>query len=414
MKMSSGRRYAVDTSASSNARRIALLLAAGCGATVMWLRRPYPFGFVPCDTWRIRLLCLRSDLYFLLARSAALLRFGSTVDIVRKLYSFAIPRQLTDPDSQIICETIRISEIEVLIYRRISWITDENEDHEPVRPCLVYLHGGGWVYGTAAERHYHSLHFVRELDCVVACVAYRKAPEFPFPTPMLDCFSATKYIYEHSDAFGVDRSHISICGDSAGGNLATCVALKLRDEGLRFLRNEVLIYPSVQFINFRLNSFMIDYPLLSRSDTVWCALMYSGQPIELSEAVMENEHVTEDLYDNPGYLILQKFERPEAHGSKALVKRNVLQKFSSMAKNHYLCPLMARSLKGLPATCIIACEYDVLLDENLAYAERLLADGVDTTIVKVPGYHGAFRDFRFTECGQMIMQKVVKWLLPRL
>lgn len=153
------------------------------------------------------------------------------------------------------------------------------------------------------DRDAHVRHLVKELNVIVIAVDYRKAPEHPFPAALNDCVSATKYVYENCETLGIDRSRISVCGDSAGGNLAAAVALKLRDEGLRFLKNQVLIYPSVQFVNFRLNSFMTDHPLLSRADGVWCALMYAGENLNLLEAVMENEHVNEEFFNNPGFQV---------------------------------------------------------------------------------------------------------------
>ena len=264
------------------------------------------------------------------------------------------------------------------------------------------------------ERDANNRHFVEELDAIVIAVTYRRAPEFVFPAAFLDCVAATKHIYENSELFGVDKSRITICGDSAGGNLSAAVALKLRDEGLRFLKNQVLVYPSVQFVNFRVNSCLTDYPMMSLRDGMWCMLKYAGESLDITEALVDNRHVTEDFFKNPGFITMQKFETHDPAPQKALVRTEDLASFRDKAKNPYLCPMMARTLKGLPRTLLVLCEYDILLDEGLAYAERLAADGVDVTVIRIPGYHGAFRDFRFTKAGQVMMEGIVKWLRAQL
>lgn len=89
------------------------------------------------------------------------------------------------------------------------------------------------------DRDGHHRHLVKELEVVVVGVEYRRAPEHPFPAAFLDCVAATKYVHENCEEFGIDGSRISVAGDSSGGNLAAAVALKLRDEGHRFLKNQV-------------------------------------------------------------------------------------------------------------------------------------------------------------------------------
>lgn len=155
---------------------------------------------------------------------------------------------------------------------------------------------------------------------------------------------------------------------------------------------------------------MSRYPMFSREDGILLALAYSGEPDYIAEALLENEHVNEDYFGHPAFSMLQKREIAEPPNNRALVRREALKGFAEKAKNPYLCPLMARTMKGLPPTLIILCEHDILRDDALTYAERLENDGVSVTIVKIPGYHGAFRDFQFTKSGDLMMRSMVKWL----
>jgi acetyl esterase/lipase len=186
--------------------------------------------------------------------------------------------------------------------------------------------------------------------------------------------------------------------------------LKLRDEGKKFLKNQILIYPSVQFLNVRLNSFMKKYPIFSREDGLWCALTYMGEDVNLSEALLDGDHIAEDLYKTSGFLVLQKYDSNVYPESKSLTSRASLRRFRDRIKDPYLCPLMARSMRDLPPTLLLLCEFDVLRDDGLAYGDRLRADGVPVQTVTLPGYHGCFRNFQITHCGGMMMDQLVQYL----
>ena len=62
---------------------------------------------------------------------------------------------------------------------------------------------------------------------------YRLAPKHTFPTQFHDCYAVVKTVLTTADKYGIDSNRVVVAGDSAGGNLATAVALKLRDENLR-------------------------------------------------------------------------------------------------------------------------------------------------------------------------------------
>ena len=78
---------------------------------------------------------------------------------------------------------------------------------------------------------------------VVISVNYQKAPEHKFPIPFDDCYATLEWVFQNSESLNINQSKIGIAGDSAGGNLASAVALKVRDQGLRKLAYQLLIYP---------------------------------------------------------------------------------------------------------------------------------------------------------------------------
>src|SRR3990172_5959133 len=100
-----------------------------------------------------------------------------------------------------------------------------------VLPALVFFHGGGYVIGDLDTHDVLCRQLANGARCAVFSVDYRLAPEDPFPAALEDCVAATRYVCAQAKAFGVDADRIAVGGDSAGGNLATVVALDARDAG---------------------------------------------------------------------------------------------------------------------------------------------------------------------------------------
>ncbi len=210
-------------------------------------------------------------------------------------------------------------------------------------PVLVYLHGGGWVIGNLETVDVPVRALVNRAGCVAVSVDYRLAPEHKFPTPLEDCYAATRWVAENANALGVDLDRIAIGGDSAGGNLAAAVALAMRDRGGPRLAFQLLIYPVTDFNldsgSYRANG---DGYLLTRSGMEWFWSHYLHSPAD--------------------------GERP------------------------YASPLRAADLHGLPPALVITAEFDPLRDEGEAYAGRLAGSGVPVTLKRYDGMiHGFFQ-----------------------
>lgn len=95
------------------------------------------------------------------------------------------------------------------------------------RPVLLYLHGGGWCFGSINSCARFCAAVALEADCIVAALNYRLSPAHPFPAPLEDCQKAVAYLKEHAFKWGGDSTHVSVGGDSAGGNLALATALSV-------------------------------------------------------------------------------------------------------------------------------------------------------------------------------------------
>ena len=95
-------------------------------------------------------------------------------------------------------------------------------------PVVVNYHGGGFTIGRTSDDARWAAIVVREVSAVVVGVAYRLAPEHPFPTAVEDGLSALLYLAANAESLGIDARKLCLSGFSAGGNLAFAVPLRLQ------------------------------------------------------------------------------------------------------------------------------------------------------------------------------------------
>lgn len=211
-------------------------------------------------------------------------------------------------------------------------------------PAILFVHGGGYVMGTAETGAPACTEAAAELPCVVVSVEYRLAPETPAPGPVEDCYAGLIWLAKNAKSLGVDAGRIAIWGESAGGGLAAGLALMARDRGEVTPKLQMLIYP------------MLD----DRTVT--------GGP--------RNPHVGEFIWTNDA----------NAFGWRALLGGEP----GAAGHHHYAAPARAPELSGLPPTFIAVGALDLFLHEDLEYAGRLLAAGVPVELHVIPGAYHAF------------------------
>jgi len=173
-------------------------------------------------------------------------------------------------------------------------------------------------------------------------------------------------------------------GQSAGGNLAAAVALKLRDDKFQpVIKMQVLANPITQGLDFMLPSMMQneDAPMLKRKDMARCVSMYLLGSDDRLKAFQNNEHVSPavkqmkvpyiDVSQLPSkYLV--GYERPSVETGNEMMWNELKHKLL----NPYFSPLIAQHLDGLPLTYLFTAEHDALRDDGFLYAYRLRESGV--------------------------------------
>jgi len=109
--------------------------------------------------------------------------------------------------------------------REAEWV--EPAGGEPGR-SILYLHGGGYVMGSINTHRGLAGRIALAAQARLLVIDYRLAPEHPYPAALEDATAAYRWMLEQ----GIDPSHMSVGGDSAGGGLALATALSLREAGL--------------------------------------------------------------------------------------------------------------------------------------------------------------------------------------
>ncbi|MFB7288691.1 alpha/beta hydrolase [Actinacidiphila glaucinigra] len=210
-------------------------------------------------------------------------------------------------------------------------------------PVILYLHGGGWVFGSA---HTHD-RLVRELaagtGAAVVFPEYDRSPEFRFPVAIEQNYSVARWIVTDGAKMRLDGSRMAVAGDSVGGNMAAALTLQAKEHGDLPLLAQVLFYPVTDagFDTPSYHQFANGY-FLTRDAMEWFWDQYT---------------ISED--------------------DRARITASPLR-------------ATTEQLAGLPPALVVTGEADVLRDEGEAYAAKLRAAGVPVTAVR---FHGAIHDF---------------------
>ena len=110
-------------------------------------------------------------------------------------------------------------------------------------PVITYFHGGGWVIAGPGTYESSAIALAEKTGAIVVAVAYRQAPENPYPAAHYDAFATYQWVREHADEWGGDPERVATAGESAGGNMAVSVALLAKEAGVALPDHIVSVYP---------------------------------------------------------------------------------------------------------------------------------------------------------------------------
>ncbi|NQV43454.1 MAG: alpha/beta hydrolase [Rhodospirillales bacterium] len=240
-------------------------------------------------------------------------------------------------------------EVPVRIYRRADMPANLpanlSAEAPAGAPCVIYLHGGGFVLGDLESSDILAWGFTAEADAVTISVDYRLAPEHPYPAALEDTYGVLFWAHDNAAELGIDPARIALVGDSAGGCLSTAACLLSQELDGPPVAAQVMIYP-----------------------------------------------VTGIAMDSPSYM-----ENADAVGLTAASMKFFLENYlkqppdwaDSLAR-----PVLAEleDLSGLPPAFVHTAEFDPIRDDGRIYAAMLAQAGCNVTYREVPGMiHGFYR-----------------------
>jgi len=210
-------------------------------------------------------------------------------------------------------------------------------------PVILYIHGAGWVLGSPQTHDLLVRNLAAGAQAAVVFPHYRRAPEAQYPAQIEEAYATAEWIAGHGGEHDLDPGHLTIAGDSCGGNLAIAVTLLAKQRGGPSFAAQLLYYP------------------------VTDAGMDTGSYQQFAEGYFLTADGMAWFWDQ---YLPDKSRRGEILAS----------------------PLRAsvRDLSGLPPALVINAQAEVLRDEGEAYAARLRAAGVPVTAVR---YGGIIHDF---------------------
>eukprot|EP00128_Syssomonas_multiformis_P009549 Colp12_sorted_trinity150504_noHs@11206 len=195
-----------------------------------------------------------------------------------------------------------------------------------VLPALLFFHGGGWQRGSIRSHDSVCRRFAVSSKCIVISVDWKLAPEHKYPEGLHDCFDVYLWLLNHGAIYNIDTQRLAVGGDSAGGNIAAGLVLKLKGCGQPLPKFQLLLYPA------------LDLSCESKTYT------------DFAE----------------GYFL--STERVKYYVSCYLSS-------PSLVKDPIVSPLKYQDLSGLPDTHIVTAGYDPLLDDGLAFWKKIKASG---------------------------------------
>jgi len=218
-----------------------------------------------------------------------------------------------------------------------------NAASEARRGVVLYLHGGGMVSGSAEMEIGRCQALARALDCVVVAPQYRLAPETRFGGSIEDNYAVLKWVYRNAAEIGGDPDRIALLGESAGGGHAALLSITARDRGEAPIIFQSLVYP------------MLD----DRTGTTLTPAPNVGQLIWTAQ---ENRFAW----------------------------RSFLGRAPGSASATSGVPGRAADLSRLPPTWIGVGGIDLFVQEDVAFANRLIGAGVPVELLVTPGAFHAF------------------------
>jgi len=199
-----------------------------------------------------------------------------------------------------------------------------NNPHNNILPITIFFHGGGWVIGDLETHDVVCRQLSNEGNFDVIAIDYRMGPEYRFPTAINDSIASITWVKNNTSNLPIDINKIAVCGDSAGGNIATVCCINTKINLGTPISFQALIYPSTHMGAHYTSKEKYDGYILSKPLMSW----------------FEDKYIDKDQLND-----------------------------------WRAAPILFNDLTKLPPSLILVAGCDPLKDEGIAYGEKLKKAG---------------------------------------
>jgi acetyl esterase/lipase len=232
---------------------------------------------------------------------------------------------------------------------------------------LLWIHGGGLVIGSARMDDRLCGETAQQLGVTVVSVDYRLAPKHPFPAAIDDCHAAWRWLGANARELGIDTDRVAVGGQSAGAGLAACLVQRLHDEGA----------------------------------TVAAQWLFCPMLDDRTAADRAHDATKHYVWNNRSNLVGWSSYLGTAPGGPTIPP--------------YAAAARREDLSGLPPAWIYTSDIELFHDEDLEYARRLEAAGVDVTVEVVHAAPHGFEAWATnTPLAQQLFTTARAWLGTKL
>lgn len=211
-------------------------------------------------------------------------------------------------------------------------------------PCMFFMHGGGFVMGNLDTHEGICIKLARETGRVIVSIDYRLAPKHIYPAAIRDCYCVYYYICKNHKALKLDLKNISLCGSSAGGNLALAVmemCLRRKKRGV-LPSSLVLMYPVTDIESMLMEEYLPSY-------------LENANEVNLTLEAMKS---------------MLRYYIP-------YFDRNAVIEYPDILGNPYISPVKSELIFHYPKVLVISAGRDILRDDNYNFINVLAQNSVE-------------------------------------
>lgn len=229
-----------------------------------------------------------------------------------------------------VCRSDEVNHIDAIVY-------EPKRKDVHTSSCLLFIHGGGFVFNAAPHHFKLARRLSRELGVKVVMADYRLAPGYTFPIAHFDCLTVYRWMLSNANVLNIDPDGIIVVGDSAGGNIAAALSRMAYESGLPAPKTQMLLYPVLdRRMQTQSYATFTDTPMCNSKDMAKYFEFYTGDVMSIEESLVP-----------------------------------------------YISPLETGSFDGTPPTYVEVAQLDCLHDEGVRYAQALKDAGIPVELTEV-------------------------------